>query len=175
MSFFKKVKANQPPEIPALELTPSPEHSLHHKDSKFDDDKHEPVEEFTSVSISSTEEPSSSNTRLAVSSETPRSRFSSDGPEGYDNDDEKKHVKMDEKNEEQVEYLNAMKLSLIVVALSFSVFCMALDNTIISTAIPKITDDFKVSSTIPLKISIELLNCSSRPSTTSAGTDSPTS
>lgn len=144
MSFFKKVKANQPPEIPALELTPSPEHSLHHKDSKFDDDKHEAVEEFTSVPLYSTDGASSSNTRLAVSSETPRSRFSSDGPEAYYDEDEKKDQEVEEKAEDQVEYPTAMKLSLIVIALSLSVFCMALDNTIISTAIPKITDDFKV-------------------------------
>ncbi|KAF2765989.1 MFS general substrate transporter [Teratosphaeria nubilosa] len=35
-----------------------------------------------------------------------------------------------------------MKLALITIALCLSVFCMALDNTIISTAIPKITDQF---------------------------------
>ena len=36
-----------------------------------------------------------------------------------------------------------MKLALITIALCLSVFCMALDNTIISTAIPRITDEFK--------------------------------
>lgn len=42
-----------------------------------------------------------------------------------------------------IEYPKAMKLTLITIALCLSVFCMALDNTIISTAIPRITDEFK--------------------------------
>ncbi|TKA27786.1 hypothetical protein B0A50_04887 [Salinomyces thailandicus] len=45
--------------------------------------------------------------------------------------------------EDNTEYPKAMKLTLITVALCLSVFCMALDNTIISTAIPRITDEFK--------------------------------
>jgi hypothetical protein len=44
--------------------------------------------------------------------------------------------------EEEYEYPKAMKLTLITLALMFSVFCMALDNTIIAVAIPKITDHF---------------------------------
>ncbi|KAF2834088.1 MFS general substrate transporter [Patellaria atrata CBS 101060] len=45
--------------------------------------------------------------------------------------------------EPEVEYPSGMKLALITVALCLSVFCMALDNTIIATAIPRITDQFK--------------------------------
>lgn len=45
-------------------------------------------------------------------------------------------------DEEQIEYPKAMKLALIMIALCLSVFLIALDNTIISTAIPKITDQF---------------------------------
>ncbi|KAG5981239.1 hypothetical protein E4U55_003150 [Claviceps digitariae] len=41
------------------------------------------------------------------------------------------------------EYPASWKLGLITVALCLSVFCMALDNTIIATAIPRITDQFK--------------------------------
>ena len=37
---------------------------------------------------------------------------------------------------------NGVKLIITVVGLCFSVFCVALDNTIIATAIPRITDDF---------------------------------
>ncbi|KAK4546220.1 hypothetical protein LTR36_002357 [Oleoguttula mirabilis] len=44
--------------------------------------------------------------------------------------------------EDGIEYPKAMKLTLITIALCLSVFCMALDNTIISTAIPRITDEF---------------------------------
>ncbi|KAG0650946.1 Aspyridones efflux [Hyphodiscus hymeniophilus] len=43
---------------------------------------------------------------------------------------------------EGVEYPTGMKLNLISLALCLSVFLMALDNTIIATAIPKITDQF---------------------------------
>ena len=49
----------------------------------------------------------------------------------------------EQENEDDIEYPKAMKLTLITIALCLSVFCMALDNTIISTAIPKITDEFK--------------------------------
>ncbi|KAM0326211.1 hypothetical protein ACHAQA_006808 [Verticillium albo-atrum] len=42
-----------------------------------------------------------------------------------------------------VEYPSGAKLSLIVLALCLSVFVMALDNSIIATAIPKITDEFE--------------------------------
>ncbi|KOS21138.1 putative HC-toxin efflux carrier [Escovopsis weberi] len=39
-------------------------------------------------------------------------------------------------------YPEGMKFTLIIVALCFAVFVMALDNSIIATAIPKITDEF---------------------------------
>jgi len=41
------------------------------------------------------------------------------------------------------EYPTGAKLAVIVASLCLSVFLMALDNTIIATAIPKITDHFK--------------------------------
>ncbi|KAK3044384.1 MFS sugar transporter [Coniosporium uncinatum] len=44
---------------------------------------------------------------------------------------------------DDVEYPAGWKLALITIALCLSVFCMALDNTIIATAIPRITDQFK--------------------------------
>ncbi|KAH8693573.1 major facilitator superfamily domain-containing protein [Talaromyces proteolyticus] len=44
--------------------------------------------------------------------------------------------------EEEVEYPAKWRLALITTALCLSVFCMALDNTIIATAIPRITDQF---------------------------------
>ncbi|KAK4152392.1 major facilitator superfamily domain-containing protein [Chaetomidium leptoderma] len=45
--------------------------------------------------------------------------------------------------EDGTEYPSGMTLGLIVLALCLSVFTMALDNSIIATAIPKITDQFK--------------------------------
>ena len=51
--------------------------------------------------------------------------------------------KEEEEREADIEYPSGLKLTLITIALCLSVFCMALDNTIISTAIPRITDEFK--------------------------------
>jgi EmrB/QacA subfamily drug resistance transporter len=44
---------------------------------------------------------------------------------------------------ERTDYPTGMKLTVIVSALALAVFLMALDNTIIATAIPRITDQFK--------------------------------
>ncbi|KAH8806172.1 major facilitator superfamily domain-containing protein [Xylogone sp. PMI_703] len=45
--------------------------------------------------------------------------------------------------ESKIIYPSGMKLGIITIALSLSVFLVALDNTIIATAIPRITDHFK--------------------------------
>ncbi|KAI5813082.1 major facilitator superfamily domain-containing protein [Pyronema omphalodes] len=45
--------------------------------------------------------------------------------------------------DDDVEYPNASALALITLALCLAVFLIALDQTIIATAIPKITDEFK--------------------------------
>lgn len=45
--------------------------------------------------------------------------------------------------EDGLEYPKAYELGLITLALCLSVFLMALDNSIIATAIPKITDQFQ--------------------------------
>ncbi|KAH8634126.1 MFS general substrate transporter [Alternaria alternata] len=46
-------------------------------------------------------------------------------------------------DDDNFEYPTKWKLTAITLALCLSVFCMALDNTIIATAIPRITDQFK--------------------------------
>ncbi|EAU32610.1 conserved hypothetical protein [Aspergillus terreus NIH2624] len=43
----------------------------------------------------------------------------------------------------ETQYLSSWKLGFIVTGLSLSTFCLALDNTILATAIPRITDQFK--------------------------------
>ena len=48
-----------------------------------------------------------------------------------------------DKLSDEPEYPSGAKLGIIVASLCLSVFLMALDNTIIATAIPKITDHFK--------------------------------
>jgi hypothetical protein len=44
--------------------------------------------------------------------------------------------------DDESRYPKSTQFALITIALCLSVFCMALDNTIIATAIPKITDEF---------------------------------
>lgn len=46
------------------------------------------------------------------------------------------------------EYPQKWRLTLISIALCLAVFCMALDNTIIATAIPRITDEFQAVNDI---------------------------
>jgi hypothetical protein len=45
-------------------------------------------------------------------------------------------------DEEDMQYPHGLKLAVILMALCLAVFLVALDQTIISTAIPKITDHF---------------------------------
>ncbi|KAG8525408.1 uncharacterized protein KY384_009052 [Bacidia gigantensis] len=52
-------------------------------------------------------------------------------------------VKAVDQLDDDIEYPGPAKLLIIVISLCVSIFCMALDNTIIATAIPKITDYFK--------------------------------
>ncbi|KAK5943686.1 hypothetical protein PMZ80_004694 [Knufia obscura] len=48
-----------------------------------------------------------------------------------------------EHDEDEIEYPSGLKLAIISASLCLAVFLMALDNTIIATAIPKITDEFQ--------------------------------
>lgn len=45
-------------------------------------------------------------------------------------------------DDDDVQYPSKLKLILTIVSLNLSLFCVGLDNTIISSAIPKITDQF---------------------------------
>ncbi|KAJ9630828.1 MFS sugar transporter [Taxawa tesnikishii (nom. ined.)] len=58
-------------------------------------------------------------------------------------DGEPQEATAEEQEEDDEDYPSGFKLAMITIALCLSVFCMALDNTIIATAIPKITDQFK--------------------------------
>ena len=64
--------------------------------------------------------------------------------------DEKERTALEKEEEaaevteqDQTDYPTGLKLAVIVAALALAVFLMALDNTIIATAIPRITDQFK--------------------------------
>ncbi|KAF2663105.1 MFS general substrate transporter [Microthyrium microscopicum] len=59
--------------------------------------------------------------------------------------------------EDTAEYPKGWKLGLISVALCLAVFCMALDNTIIATAIPRITDHFHALDDVGWYVSVYLL------------------
>lgn len=48
----------------------------------------------------------------------------------------------EESAQPQSSYLSGFVLSITLLALCIATFCVALDNTIISTAIPRITDEF---------------------------------
>ena len=64
----------------------------------------------------------------------------SDGTSNNANVGEKSEANAGESNEEEdVDYPTSWKLALITIALCLSVFCLALDNTIIATAIPKVS------------------------------------
>ncbi|OAA33335.1 MFS transporter [Moelleriella libera RCEF 2490] len=90
------------------------------------------------------------NNSLAASTpaELPEKQNGASVVEDHDQDTS---TKLEEDGEEkpashddgEEEYPAAWRLGLITVALCLSVFCMALDNTIIATAIPRITDQFK--------------------------------
>lgn len=60
-------------------------------------------------------------------------------------------------------YPEGLKLALIIVALCFAVFLMCLDNAIIATAIPKITDEFNSLDDIGWYGSGTLLQSHSQP------------
>ncbi|KAJ5769666.1 hypothetical protein N7520_004225 [Penicillium odoratum] len=65
-----------------------------------------------------------------------------DSEQEASNPDEKSENDSPEKDTAEIEYPSAWRLVLITIALCLCVFCVALDNTIIATAIPKITDQF---------------------------------
>jgi len=83
-----------------------------------------------------------SQTSEAYEESRPKETIITDSVERQGSTSQPSH-KDDQEEEDTTEYPSGVKLTLITVALCLSVFCMALDNTIIATAIPKITDQFK--------------------------------
>jgi hypothetical protein len=64
---------------------------------------------------------------------TPETRLSTEKPES---------TPVEAPTKEGAAHLSGTALALCIFALCTAVFCVALDNTIIATAIPRITDDF---------------------------------
>lgn len=81
----------------------------------------------------------------------------------------------DEDEEDETEYPKSTQLILITVALCLSVFCMALDNTIIATAIPKVFSNHFPSYISHFSDFYHRSQTSSRPSTTLVGMALPIS
>ncbi|KIW01485.1 uncharacterized protein PV09_07238 [Verruconis gallopava] len=70
---------------------------------------------------------------------------------------QKKETGDSSEEEDDTEYPQKWRLALITIALCLSVFCMALDNTIIAVAIPRITDQFKALNDVGWYASAYLL------------------
>ncbi|KAI9663526.1 MAG: MFS sugar transporter [Alyxoria varia] len=101
-----------------------------------------PTRLSTSTSHSSQDEKQRQQERERVAA---RSRTSGDEkPETKDQAvlEEVKQETAEHEGEDDTEYPSSWKLAIVTLALCLSVLCMALDNTIIATAIPRITDQF---------------------------------
>lgn len=70
--------------------------------------------------------------------------------------EEAKKQTAEHEGEDETEYPSSWKLAIITLALCLSVFCMALDNTIIATAIPRITGMLPAPAVIPCSIILRL-------------------
>jgi hypothetical protein len=96
-----------------------------------------------SKSTSTTEVSKSGETNAIVPTDHMESKMESNASPNVENDtvaDEK--AKAADTSEEDMEYPQGFKLWVILSALCLAIFLVALDQTIISTAIPKITDHF---------------------------------
>ncbi|USW57887.1 Putative major facilitator superfamily, MFS transporter superfamily [Septoria linicola] len=132
MQFFKKSKASSA-ELPTPASHASSQPSLHKDDDSEKRQSNIPEKTETDIGVTSSgarqlstdTTDSAGNPKVATNETALEKKI-----EGIEADAE-------------VEYPSGMKLTLITLALMLSVFCMALDNTIISTAIPKITDQFR--------------------------------
>jgi hypothetical protein len=115
MRFFSKKSPATEPSPPTAEpitTVPSSQHSI----TSDDHEKPEPAEAIVSRNSSEVNNPAEAKIE-ALEHEAMTRQYSKDYPSG-------------------------LKLALISTALCLSVLCMALDNTIISTAIPRSTDQF---------------------------------
>ncbi len=138
MGLFSKLRtpgASSPadtPDVKSSETTPVQSGAP----SITDDEKKD-----ADASVQPTESRTDSQTGDVESKEQPLAEVT-DG----DNEMEKRieglgHIDTNDEDDES-KYPKSTQFALISVALCLSVFCMALDNTIIATAIPKITDEF---------------------------------
>ncbi|KAF2015868.1 MFS general substrate transporter [Aaosphaeria arxii CBS 175.79] len=88
-------------------------------------------------------EPSVLDTKVPAESTMPSAAVSERAPSVEPDTKQPQEKAENSDDEDNFEYPKAWRLTVISIALCLSVFCMALDNTIIATAIPRITDQFK--------------------------------
>ncbi|KAL1643528.1 hypothetical protein SLS58_004888 [Diplodia intermedia] len=96
-----------------------------------------------SPSVSEKKDPVDSNTMPVDESQEPKEKAPTAGGPVELAPLEQAADEATPQQENEDEYPKSWKLAFITIALCLSVLCMALDNTIISTAIPRITDHFK--------------------------------
>ena len=137
MQFFKRTKATSA-ELPTSTSHSSSQHSIHKDDDSEKRKSNVPEKPETSIGVTTASRQLSTDTtdssghpKVPANEATLEKKI-----EGLEAD-------VDAAEVDNTDYPKGMKLALITAALMLSVFCMALDNTIISTAIPKITDQFK--------------------------------
>ncbi|UKZ55853.1 hypothetical protein TrVGV298_009677 [Trichoderma virens] len=63
-------------------------------------------------------------------------------PRDSQQDNDEQRIEENADDEEATTYPSGWKLAVIVIGMALAVLCVALDNTILATAIPKITDEF---------------------------------
>ncbi|KAI9781425.1 MAG: hypothetical protein M1839_006019 [Geoglossum umbratile] len=80
---------------------------------------------------------------LSATAARPVSEAINEHPEKSEVDTTNNAASSHSSGEDEEDYPKGIKLAIVSVALCLSVFLVALDNTIIATAIPKITDHFK--------------------------------
>jgi hypothetical protein len=149
MGFFNKKKAaidqTPPQNITSRASTVVP--SQNASNSNLDSEKRLDsalADKASDSSSTSSPKKTEANHPLAAETESQRNSTQQNEPE-----DEKKVVEeqvkeseQDQQQEDDVVYPSGLKLVFITIALCLCVFLVALDNTIIATAIPKITDRF---------------------------------
>ncbi|KGO46934.1 Major facilitator superfamily domain, general substrate transporter [Penicillium expansum] len=160
MGFLNAFKAKSPKE--AEVSGDKTEHNTDHKNVAPNDDTHtqsggqtskpssekesalvdEPLLRNLSPQNDSEKELAIRDTPTPVHNDSNRELVPNEPFDKQSTQEEKKENGDTETPEDEEEYPNAWKLTLISIALCLCVFCVALDNTIIATAIPKITDQF---------------------------------
>lgn len=145
MGFFNKkasAKAVSPADVKSEATTTAPSKDVPHTESE---------KETQTSTVSADKTPDASSVSSLEKDTLPVTTESTSQPRSTLNEkereDEKKVVEGeaedgDHDGEDEAVYPSGLKLVIIVIALCLSVFLVALDNTIIATAIPKITDRF---------------------------------